>query len=373
MKTQKHIVIDARIRRASTGRPVDRLLEYLQDLDTSNHYTILLQPDDPWRPRATNFSVLPCPFPQFSLNPLTDIRFARMLYQLKPDLVHFTMTQQPLLYFGTIVTMTHDTTMYHFVRRGSTPLPVYKAKMALYRFLVWWSHRKATKIVVPTNTVAKEITDLQRFTRDKLVVINEAAEPASTYTPQRPAAVAKSDDFILYVGTAFPHKNLPLLVAGFEQLVVRQPQLKLVLVGKREKHYEELAEKIKHSPARDSIILTGFVSDEELAWLYQQARAFVFVSLSEGWGLPPLEAMANGAPVVSSAASVMPEVYGDAAYYCNPRSAEDIALKVERVITDEALRSELIKRGHQLLKKYSWRTWAQEHVDLYASLLHVKK
>jgi glycosyltransferase involved in cell wall biosynthesis len=369
MSTTKHIVIDARIRRASTGRPIDRLLEYLQDIDTTNRYTILLQPDDPWQPRAGNFTPLPCPYPQFSFNPLTEIKFSRLIYSLKPDLVHFTMTQQPLLYFGNIVTMTHDTTMYHFIRRGATPLPVYKLKMGLYRFLVWWSHRKSRKIVVPTHTVAKEIIALQHFTRNRLVVINEAAEPAASYTAKRPAAIGQNDQFIMYVGTAFPHKNLATLVQGFELLVQRHPKLKLVLVGKREKHYEELEQQIKQSPAASNIILTGFISDEELAWLFQHTRAYVFVSLSEGWGLPPLEAMANGAPVISSDMSVMPEVYGDAAYYCNPRKPEDICTKVDDVITNDGLRQELIAKGYKQLKKYSWKKWASEHYDLYKSLL----
>src|SRR5688572_15168850 len=105
MSERKHIVIDARIRRASTGRPLDRLVEHLQDIDAYHRYTILVQPDDPWKMRSPNFHTLPCPFPQFSFNPLHELRFAWQLYRIKPDLVHFGMTQQPLLYFGNIVTM----------------------------------------------------------------------------------------------------------------------------------------------------------------------------------------------------------------------------------------------------------------------------
>src|SRR5690348_392876 len=96
MITPKHIVIDARIRRSTTGRYTDRLVEHLQKLDDFHRYTILVQPDDPWKPTAKNFTALPCPYPQFSFNPLHEIGFARQLYGLKPDLVHFTMTQQPL-------------------------------------------------------------------------------------------------------------------------------------------------------------------------------------------------------------------------------------------------------------------------------------
>jgi glycosyltransferase involved in cell wall biosynthesis len=365
----KHIVIDARIRRASTGRPIDRLVEYLQDTDSINHYTILVQPDDPWKMHTANFTAVSCPYPQFSLNPMHQIGFARQLYALKPDLVHFTMTQQPLFYFGNIVTMTHDTTMYYFVRRGATPLLLFKIKMLLYRFLVWWSHRKSRKIIVPTRTVAQELANLQPFVARKLVVINEAAEPASAFTPRRPKVMGAHDEFIMYVGTAFPHKNLPMLIEAFELLRQEHPALKLVFVGKTEAHYEELAALAAKSPVADSIIFTDFVSDEELSWLYANVSAYVFVSLSEGWGLPPLEAMAHSAPVVSSSASVMPEVYGDGAYYCDATDPQDIATKVAAVLDNKDLRSDLIKRGHKQLAKYSWQRWAAETLVLYKDLL----
>jgi len=366
---QQHIVIDARIRRASTGRPIDRLIEYLQNIDSVNRYTILVQPDDDWQMRAKNFTTLPCPYPQFSLNPAHQLGFAWQLYRLRPDVVHFTMTQQPLLYFGNIVTMTHDTTMYHFIRQGSTPLPLYKLKMGLYKFLVWWSHRKSRKIIVPTRTVAQEFIERQPFTKKKLVVIHEAAEPASTYRPVKPTAIGAKDEFIMYVGTAFPHKNLPTLIKAFEILHRARPGLKLIFVGKQEKHYAELVQVAAKSPAAKQIIFTGFVSDQELTWLYAHVQVYVFASLSEGWGLPPLEAMANRAPVVSSNASVMPEVYGDAAYYCDPHDPKDIATRVTDVLDNPKLRKQLIANGTQRLKKYSWHKWASETLLVYRDLM----
>ena len=366
-KRRHHIVIDGRIRRSSTGRYVDRLIEHLQTVDSYHTYTILLQPDDPWRPKSSNFRVAPCPFPQFSLNPLHQIKFAKQLYTLKPDLVHFTMTQQPLFYFGKIVTTTHDTTMYSFVRRGSTPLPLYKIKMALYRFLVWFSHRKSRRIIVPTQTVGQEFVQIQPFVKKKLVVTYESSEPPLPMKAEKPKDV--DGDFILYVGTAFPHKNLPKLIEAFNIIRKQHPALKLVLAGKREKHYDELQLWAFDRPSYNNIIFTGFVSDAELKWLYQHCKAYVFASLSEGFGLPPLEAMAHGAPVVSSNASVMPEVYGDAAYYCDPHSSKDIAGKVHEVITNAKLRDQLIKNGHEQLKKYSWRTMAEETMTVYKAVL----
>ncbi|NBU34130.1 glycosyltransferase family 1 protein, partial [bacterium] len=106
----KHIVIDARIRRSSTGRYVDRLLSHLQDIDKDTRYSVLLQPDDPWQPRAGNFTVVPCKYAQFSLNPLEQFGFAWQLYKLNANIVHFAMNQQPVLYFKPVITTTMDFT-----------------------------------------------------------------------------------------------------------------------------------------------------------------------------------------------------------------------------------------------------------------------
>lgn len=369
MKKRQHFVIDARIRRSSTGRYVDRLIEHLQDIDDFHRYTILLQPDDPWKPRSSNFTSLPCPYPQFSLNPLHQLGFARQLYSLRPDLVHFSMTQQPLLYFGNIVTTTHDTTMYHFIRRGDTPLLTYKTKLNLYKFLVWWSHRKSKRIVVPTRTVAEEFAKRQPFTKNKLVVTYEASEPPLTGKAVRPPKVPADSQFIMYVGTAFPHKNLTVLIDALPLIVKKHPKVKLILTGKTEKHYHDLHAYADKSPVRDHIIFNGFVPDESLKWLFQHTLAYVFPSLSEGFGLPPLEAMQHGTPVISSNASVMPEVYGPAAHYFDPTDPQDCASKINEVLSDKQLRQNLIQKGYAQVKKYSWRKMAEETLTVYKSTI----
>lgn len=368
MKKQ-HFVIDARIRRSSTGRYVDRLIEHLQNIDDFHRYTILLQPDDHWKPHAKNFKALPCPYPQFSLNPLHQIGFAAQLYRLKPDMVHFSMTQQPLLYFGNIVTTTHDTTMYHFVRRGTTPLPIYRLKIDLYKFLVWWSHLKSKRIIVPTRTVAEEFIERQPFTKNKIAVTYEASEPPLKNKSLRPQGVPADSQFIMYVGTAFPHKNLPILIDALPEIVKKHPQIKLVLAGKTEKHYLELHEYAAQSPAAKHIIFTGFVPDESLKWLFEQAQAYVFPSLSEGFGLPPLEAMQHGTPVICSKASVMPEVYADAAHYFDPTDPKDCADKINEVLANKKLRGQLTKNGYAQVSKYSWAKMAEETLTIYKSTL----
>jgi glycosyltransferase involved in cell wall biosynthesis len=366
----RHIVIDARIRRASTGRYIARLLDHLQKIDTFHKYTVLLDPKDDWKPTAPNFHALPCPFPQFSFNPFYELRFAWRLYRLKPDLVHFGMTQQPLLYFGNIVTTTHDLTMLRFVRRGTTSVPVYKLKMGLYRFLLRWCHAKSKRIIVPTEWVAQDVAAFQPSTKRKLVVTYESGELPKTEPAKRPKLINAGDTFIMYLGTAFPHKNLVKLVKAFDILHQDRPGLKLVLVGKKEKHYEELEQEVLGHPSARNIIITGFLPDEEAKWLYEHCQVYVFPSLSEGFGLPALEAMGYGAPVVSSSATCLPELYGGAAHYFNPRSAKDIAGKIGDVLADKKLRKNLVANGTQQIKKYSWHKMAEETLVIYKDLLH---
>jgi glycosyltransferase involved in cell wall biosynthesis len=369
MSAKKHIVIDARIRRSSTGRYTDRLLEHLQAIDTYHRYTILLQPDDTWKPKGANFTSLPCPYAQFSFNPLQQVGFTRQLHQLKPDLVHFTMTQQPLFYFGKIVTTTHDLTMFHFVRRGSTPVPIFWIKMALYRFLMRWSHLKSDKIITPTKFVANDIAAYQPSVKDRLVVTYESAEPAFAAKAVRPKQINANDRFIMYLGNAFPHKNLAVLFDALDILQKKHPKLKLVLVGKKDIHYTELEEAAKQHPSAQNIIFTGFIPDEEAKWLHEHSLAYVFPSLSEGFSLTPMEAIVHGSAVVSSDATCLPEVYQDAAHYFDARDPKDIAVKVGEVIDDSKLHARLVKNGERLIKQYSWRTMAIQTLDVYKSIL----
>ncbi len=146
--------------------------------------------------------------------------------------------------------------------------------------------------------------------------------------------------YILYVGNDYPHKNLQRLKWAFEKLKSEGLDYDLVLI-------------------------TKFVNEEELDNLYKNAALFVFPSLSEGFGLPPLEAMARGVPVVSSNATCLPEILGDAALYFNPLDVDDMAEKIKKALTDENLRKTLIQKGFEQIKKYSWRKMADETLNLY--------
>lgn len=363
----KHIVIDARIRRSSTGRYTDRLIEHLQDFDQENRYTILLEPGDPWRPRNNNFTVGICRFRQFSLNPIDQIAFPWQLYRLKSDLVHFTMTQQPIFYFGKTITTTHDLTMLNFARAGKLAGWVHAIRMLAYRFLIWWAHLKSRRIIVPTNFVAQDIANHYTFAKKKTRVTYEASDHLEKIkaTPLKEA----HKPFIFHVGSPFPHKNIEGLIQAFAVVRENHPDLQLILGGKKEYYYKKLEKWAKDSSITNSILFYGFIPDSGMRWLHENAEAYVLPSLSEGFAIPGLEAMANGCPLISSNATCLPEVFGDAAHYFDPSNADDIARAIKEVLQDSSLRQRLIMSGKEQVKKYSWDKMAKETLEVYKETL----
>lgn len=172
----------------------------------------------------------------------------------------------------------------------------------------------------------------------------------------------------MYVGRSLPHKNLERLMDAFKILREKHPDLKLVLVGKKdhlmERHLEYAA---KHNIK--GVEAAGYVSEGQLRWLYENTACYCFPSLSEGFGLPSLEAMMHGAPVASSNATCLPEVNGDAVHYFDPLSVNDMASKINDVLTDEKLRKQLIAKGYKQVKKYSWQRMAEQTLEVYKKAL----
>ena len=362
----KHVVIDARIRKASSGRPVERLLDNIEALDHENEYTILLSAGDSWRPKADNFKVKTVKYKQFSLNPLEQISFAWLLYKLKPDVVFFSMTQFPLLYFGKIVVFTHDLSMFEWAHRGKSNKLVHAVKMLGYRLLFWAGHRKANKIIVPTKFVEKDLIKYQPFTKGKVVQIYEAVDEPKQFEARKPKIHAKK--FIFFVGNAFPHKNLYQLIDAFTLVKDKYPELSLILAGKEDYYYKKVKQYVAEKDIKN-IEITGFVTDGELHWLYQNTEFFVYPSLSEGFGIPPLEAMANNCAVATSHISCVPEVCEDAVEYFNPNNHESIARTIVKLVESPRTRTELIAKGQKQIKKYSWHKMSKEIIYTIQQLL----
>ena len=175
--------------------------------------------------------------------------------------------------------------------------------------------------------------------------------------------------FILSVGSIEPRKNLLGLLKAYDILDESIKKVyKLVLVGFKGWQNKEIMKIINDN--KKNIHYLGFVSDDKLAKLYNLASLFIFPSFYEGFGLPPLEAMACGTPVVTSNLTSMPEVCGDAVVYCDPYAVEDIKEKIEMVLNDEKLQQEMIQKGLKRAKEFTWGKSAKEHIRVFEEVLN---
>ncbi|MEK7537348.1 MAG: glycosyltransferase family 1 protein, partial [Patescibacteria group bacterium] len=170
--------------------------------------------------------------------------------------------------------------------------------------------------------------------------------------------------YLLHVGNTYPHKNLERLIAAVELTNRRRLDFQLVLVGKDDYFARRLRVEVQQRALRN-VLFFGFASDQELAALYQHAQAYIFPSLSEGFGLPGLEAMQAGTPVFAARASCLPEVFADAAAYFDPLEPTAIAQSIERALRDTLLRQRLITAGRRRLTYFSWRRLAEQTLALY--------
>lgn len=371
----KHIVIDARESGTSTGRYIDKLVEYLHislreqsaKLTTTYQISLLTKPHrlEYYREVAPDFKTIACPHKEFTF--AEQIGLKRQIEDLKPDLVHFPAVQQPVWLSSNIkvVTTIQDLTTLRFRNPAKNPL-VFTAKQQVYR---WVNHRVAHKsdaLITPTEFVKQDIMQFSGVSAGKVTVTLEAADPLPT--PGMPVDGLDNSQFIMYLGRPTPHKNLDRLITAFSTLQADNPDLKLVLAGKKDANYERHAARVQQQGIAN-VIFTGFISDQQLRWLYEHCQAYVFPSLSEGFGLPGLEAMLHGAPVVSSNATCLPELYAEAAHYFDPLDTQDMAHKIQDVLTDAQLRKQLVFRGKQQAKLYSWRQMADQTLAVYQKTL----
>lgn len=359
------IAIDAREISTSTGRYIERLIFYLQKIDKNNKYLVLLNPHDYTALNfSNNFEKVLCSAEKFTLAEQTDLN--KQLKQLRPDLVHFGMVQQPILYKGKVVTTMHDLTTTRF-KNPTKNLFVFWFKQQVYKFVNWRVAKKSKYIITPSQFVKNDIAQYARVSKKKIIVTHEAADEITEAI--EPIKYLQSKSFIFYVGRPQPHKNLARLIEAFALLKKTNPDLLLVLAGKKDKMYDSFIDTAIRLGVEESVIFTGFVSEGQLKWLYKGCKAYVFPSLSEGFGLPGLEAMKHGAPVVSSNATCLPEIYGEAAYYFDPLDIHDMANSINTVINNTEIRNKLIKAGRSKAKEYSWERMAQQTLEVYKKAL----
>jgi len=368
------IVVDARwIKQTGIGRYLEKTLEQILKIDQQNQYILLIRSQDlaQIKLKANNLKLVFADHSWYGIAEQT--KLVRLIHNLKPDLVHFANFNVPLSYNGKFVVTIHDLTLLNFKNiKGKKFLPlIYRFKDWIMRRVLSHAVKKSLIILTPSEFVKNQIIKRYEISPAKIMVTYEAAEPEhQKITNVNLNKFNITRPFILYVGNAYPHKNLQRLILAFQLLLDKYLcDLQLVIVGKKDTFHYQLEQEVRSANLSDRVIFTGFVSDDELDSLYRKAKIYTFPSLSEGFGLPALEAIGHNLPVASSKATCLPEVLGEAALYYNPLDIEEMAKVMYRLITDSNLRQKLIKAGQKQFKKFSWEKTAKKTLNAYQQAL----
>lgn len=298
-------------------------------------------------------------------------RFLRILNKQKCDIVHFPHFNVPIFYRRPYIVTIHDLTLSFFPGRKM----IRWFHRLAYNLTIKTATRRAKKIIAVSHHTKKDLIEQLKVPADKIKVIYHGINPNFTII----ADASKFEKtlkkyqitppFLLYSGVWRYHKNLPRLIEALK--ILRDDKnldLKLVITGKPDPHYPEIKETIRNLQLQDSVIFPGLVAEDELVHLYNAASIFVFPSLYEGFGLPPLESMSCGTPVVASNIASIPEICGqDNALFFDPYDVNDIASKIELLYKDSDLQAELIAKGLQHASKFTWPKMAQETFELICS------
>ena len=362
------IGIDVRkIRDFGVGTYVRNLVRYLARLDHENEYVLFCRPEDCSlsEPLGENVWAVAEPAPPYSMTEQFRIPFS--LRRERIDLFHTPHYVLPLLTPCRSVVTIHDSIHLMF--------PQYLPNRLAYgyaRASFWVATHRSSRILTVSEASKRDILRFFQVPSDKVTVIPNAIDERFGVVPTDEEVVRVreryqlSDRFVLYAGNVKPHKNLERLIDAF--FILRQEgfgNLQLLIIGSEISKYATLRLAVHRYHLHKHVHFLGFVPNETLAVLYRLADAFAFPSVYEGFGLPPLEAMASGTPVLTSNLSSLPEVVGDAAVLVNPYEPRAIADGLGRLLTDVTLRQDLHGRGVARARQFSWERSVSRSRDIY--------
>lgn len=343
------------------------LLKHIAQIDRKNQYILYYQHDSKKLIQASNFTHVVKPWPAY----WTQSRLPFLLFQEKPDVLF--MPIQTLPFFmpsrvKTVITI-HDLAFLFY------PETFPASDRIKHKVFAWHAIKRADKIIAVSETTKKDITERYGTLPEKIKVIHHGydKELFRPFQNQNDCDIIEAvknkyritKPYVLYIGALQPRKNVLGLVKAFELLNAGTNTHQLVVAGGRAWLYEEVFEYIKKTPYRDKIILTGRFETEELPALLWGSELLVLPSFYEGFGLPIIEAMACGVPVITSDVSSLPEVAGSAAILVDPRNTESITEAMRKVLDDKNLKQKIIQDGFQNVKRFSWEQCARETMDVF--------
>ncbi len=359
------------------GRYIKNLVESLQKEDSGNEYYLFAHSDDldGFDITASNFHFVPV-----NSNILRKT-YLRILWEqfvlpfrlkkLNVDIIlspNFTM---PYLSPAKKVVAYHDLT-YFFMPEMHTTL-----KREMFKTYIRLSAKASSAILAISENTKNDIINYFPNTKDKIFLTPLGVAPNFYAFKNRQVETINlqekynlPQEYILYVGTIEPRKNVINLIKAYEMLSPQtKNKYKLVLCGKKGWLYEDLFAYYEKSPDKDNIVFSGFITDEDLPYLYHQSALFAYVSHYEGFGIPLIESMACGTPLVTSNTSSMKEIAIDAALLVDPERPDEIATAIERILSDKTLQETLKSHYSSKLDYYNWEHCAKNTVEVFKSLL----
>ena len=367
------------IRRAGDygiGTYIRNIVNQLARLDSTTHYLLIGRHEhlEELDSLPENFELL-----EYSADPgsfHTHLHLPWLLERRGVDLLHMPWFYAPAVMRCRLVITVHDLTDLLSPPAGGSPVVqtgrLYFARRALLR---------ASRILAVSQATKRELARTFSVPDSKIEVIYNALderfqrEPLPADADRILERHAVNDPFVLYAGNIKPQKNLPRLIEAFAVVKAElrnHPEfgrLKLLVIGDALTKHPDLRRAVVRTRVREDVRFLGFVPHPVLRVFYSRAKAFLFPSLYEGFGLPPLEAMAHGTPVLTSNVSSLPEVFGGAALMVNPEHVFDIARGIRQILTEGVLRESLIRRGYELVRRFSWEHSAQQVRAVYEAAL----
>ncbi len=369
------IGIDARMygpRQGGLGRYIEQLIKHLEQLTEARpdfEFIIFLRKNnwDEYSPANPSFQKVLADIPWYGWR--EQISFKKIIKSAKIDLMHFPHWNVPFFYNDPFVVTIHDLLLLHYPTRAASRLGpfTYWFKNLAFKLVLQHAVRRATHILAPCEFTKADIIKTLAVPANQITVslLGLSNLPASTNTDIG-AKYHITKPYVLYVGVAFPHKNLDGLLRAWKIFLAKySDKYQLVLAGKKNYFYETLAKSELAANLGDAVVFTDFVPDTDLPNLFHNAALYVFPSLYEGFGLPPLEAMAQKVPVASSNYTCLPEILQDAAAYFDPKNYPQMAETIDRALTDQNLRQKLGENAQKVIHNYSWENTAKITWEIY--------
>ena len=357
--------------KTGVGKYAIALIKALGKFDDENQYWIFVKRNqaEEFDPKKKNFHIILC-------NNILQSKILRILWEqfvlpvilLKKriKLLHSIHYTTPLLFLFKRITAFHDMTFFLFPKKHTF------TKRIFFQLIIPLSAKRSDRLIADSRSTKRDIQKILGVSMKKIDVVYGTVNPI--YHPVENINAINGiksqykikDRFILYVGTLEPRKNVVGLIRAYYKLVLEKGiKHQLVVVGKKGWGYQEIFKTAQDLNLDKKIIFTGYVPDNELVFFYNAADIFMYPSLYEGFGIPPLEALSCGTPTISSNISSMPEVVGNAGILVNPYNVQEISQKMYELLVNKKLRLSLREKGLLRAKKFSEEKMAKETIESY--------